>query len=1096
MKQDIEYQINDDEFIIKNYNNAKPFASFFPAIAGPWGKPMWVFYINRSQSITCMGTQNKDGAILEFLAANKAYKLTPAQGFRTFIKTDNKFYEPFQNQIDISTNEIEQRMHITSYGLKLVEVNKNEGLEISVEYFTIPNENVPSLARVLSIKNISNQTKQLQCIDGLPMIIPYGTGDYFLKNMSRVAESWFSGVIFTNENKIPVYKLTVAPGDSPEIEKVENGNFYAGFYYNKDNKIIFPEFIVDPDAVFGEMKDFAMPLEFIHSKEFKNIAGTTAKNKTPSGMGYFKTTIKNNEVFQYFSVIGSVQKVSDVDIFINKVIKKNYFMMKYEENRDIIRDIGNKILTKSSSDKFDNYCEQTFIDNLLRGGYPITIGKGDFKKNYYIYSRIHGDMEREYNDFVIMPEYFSQGNGSYRDVNQNRRNDVFFNPNLKDEAIIYFMNLIQTDGFNPSRIIGSKLKIKNINKFLKIFKEPDKAKLNKFISSPFSLGNFFNFLEKENIKVLIKKEQLLDKLICYSDRIDYAEPHIGYWSDHWHYNIDLIESYQAIYPENFETLLLKKKIFTFYDNPIVVLPRKDKYVLYNNNNPRQLHAVYTHPQKQEMIETRKHNKNIVRINFGKGAIYKTTLINKLLTLVANKYASLDHKGVGIEMESDKPNWCDALNGLPGLFGSSTAESLELIRLIKFILSSFHQLKIDEKRELKITKEVIDFLLKLEKATLKYHDDKFIFWDKTHTIKEKYWKKTMFGLSGKEKTITVKKICEILDLFKVKLNAGISKAFNIKTGVIYTYFENEVTKYEVIEKKGNVKKNINNLTCIRALKFRQKPLPLFLEGPVHYMRIEDNKNKVEKFHDNVMRTGLYDKKLKMLKVNAPLEGTSINLGRIKVFTPGWLENESIWLHMEYKYLLELLKNNLTEDFYKIMKDCFVPFMDPYVYGRSIFENVSFIVSSAHPEKSIWGQGFVARLSGSTAEFISMWLAITSGLKPFYLQNNKLCLKFKPQIASWLFTDKQEKLRIYNNDLKIEEIIIPDNSFLFKFLGQTVVIYHNPLRKNTFGSNGVKIKKIKLIYFSGKICEIDGDTIHSPYSYDIREAKVKRIHVSLN
>ena len=32
--------------------------------------------------------------------------------------------------------------------------------------------------------------------------------------------------------------------------------------------------------------------------------------------------------------------------------------------------------------------------------------------------------------------------------------------------------------------------------------------------------------------------------------------------------------------------------------------------------------------------------------------------------------------------------------------------------------------------------------------------------------------------------------------------------------------------------------------------------------------------------------------------------------------GWLENESIWLHMEYKYLLELIRNGMYEAFLRI------------------------------------------------------------------------------------------------------------------------------------------------------------------------------------
>ena len=37
--------------------------------------------------------------------------------------------------------------------------------------------------------------------------------------------------------------------------------------------------------------------------------------------------------------------------------------------------------------------------------------------------------------------------------------------------------------------------------------------------------------------------------------------------------------------------------------------------------------------------------------------------------------------MGIEMEGGKPGWYDALNGLPGLLGSSMAEAYETYRMV-------------------------------------------------------------------------------------------------------------------------------------------------------------------------------------------------------------------------------------------------------------------------------------------------------------------------------------------------------------------------------------------------------------------------------
>jgi len=111
---------------------------------------------------------------------------------------------------------------------------------------------------------------------------------------------------------------------------------------------------------------------------------------------------------------------------------------------------------------------------------------------------------------------------------------------------------------------------------------------------------------------------------------------------------------------------------------------------------------------------------------------------------------------------------------------------------------------------------------------------------------------------------------------------------------YTYFINEVVDYtENADKSITVK------------KFKQTPLPLFLEGFVHALKVEKDK----KIPALVKKSPLYDTKLKMYKVNAALDKAPVEIGRAKAFTPGWLENESIWLHMEYKYMLELLKAGL-------------------------------------------------------------------------------------------------------------------------------------------------------------------------------------------
>ncbi|RYH15149.1 hypothetical protein EON65_32260 [archaeon] len=67
-------------YILRDFDESKPFSSFLNGLAGIWGVPMWAFYVNRGQAISSFGKQNKDSAIAKFVTAEKAYQQTPFTG--------------------------------------------------------------------------------------------------------------------------------------------------------------------------------------------------------------------------------------------------------------------------------------------------------------------------------------------------------------------------------------------------------------------------------------------------------------------------------------------------------------------------------------------------------------------------------------------------------------------------------------------------------------------------------------------------------------------------------------------------------------------------------------------------------------------------------------------------------------------------------------------------------------------------------------------------------------------------------------------------------------------------------------------------------
>jgi hypothetical protein len=1052
------------EFVIENYNLAKPFANFFPGIAGKYGIPMWVFYVNRAQGIIGVGTRDKDHSIMEFFPANKAWQYVSYKGFRTLIKVKQAqktlFYEPFHNGFSNLGFSLRNKMSISPWGLGLQETNSTLGLEVKVEYFNIPNDNYAGLARIVSLKNASKKPLNLELLDGLPQIIPYATANLFLKKLNRTIEAWMQ--VKNLERNVPFYKLDVDPADRPEVIHIQGGNFYLSFQYRgKTPKVIKP--IVDPEAIFGPVTDFSYPTRFLEKASYKYPIFQSLSSRTPAAFSLLNLRLKPGEEKTFYTVIGQMRSLQLLNASISKITAFGYLDKKRQENKALIKELQSEIETKSSSREFDLYAQQTYLDNILRGGYPLIIKSRPADAVFYLYSRKHGDLERDYNKFHLQPSYFSQGNGNYRDANQNHRLDVWFNPQIHDENILSFLNLIQADGFNPLVVKGVVFSLQDKDALRAYLKKVTDSKniptVISFLEKPFTPGDVVIFLEDHKIKLNCPCDAFLGELLSCSIRSQEAEHGEGFWIDHWHYNLDLLESYLGIYPEKLKELVFEKRCFTFFDNMEVVRPRQDKYIL-QDGRVRQFHAVVPDHSKREMIRKRTAHPHLVRTNYGNGQPYETTLINKLLCLLANKLASLDPFGMGIEMEANKPNWYDALNGLPGLLGSSLCETFELKRLCLFIKESL--LKASPEKIL-VSEEILDFLQGL--AGLLEKNNAYLFWDKSASLKEEYRQKTKLGFSGKEAALSARDLNAILDKALNKLDAGIGKARDSRQELYYSYFINEPAEYETLKDNS-----------IRVKKFRQVKLPLFLEGQMHALRLCNNPAQARSIYQATRKSPLFDRALKMYKVTASLKSMPEEIGRARVFTPGWLEHESIWVHMEYKYLLELLKKGLYAEFYADFKNALIPFQEPARYGRSILEGSSFLVSSAFPDKRLHGNGFVARLSGSTAEFLQMWLMMNAGKKAFFLdKKGELNLCFNPLLAGWLF-DKE-------------------NRYSFKFLGKITVTYHNPKRKNTFGESTVAPKKISFDDKNGKPVVINSGIIPTPYASQIRSRQILRLEIEL-
>ena len=1039
-----------DRFIIEDFAARKPFASFLPGIAGPLGVPLWVFYTNRGQAIAGFGIENRNNPIMEFQPANKAYQTTPLTGFRTFIKLlkGATWYEPFA-----PWEANPARMAIGMNELELQTTSTAHGLQTTVVYFTLSDEPFAGLVRQVTLTNVGDVPLALEILDGLPWVQPYGVDEQGLKMMGRTLEAW-QGVFKLESTPsvlpvVPFYRFESSAGDTAEVAAIQAGHFYLAFCEVEGvAQLLSP--LVDPDIVFGADTSLHTPQGFLEQP----LAVLQARRqmmagKTPCGFFGRAVTLAPGESFTLHAIIGHIGNSARLHHHQARLASVAYLQGQRRRANALAVELTDVIETHTAMPRFDAYCRQTFLDNVLRGGWPLLLGDPEHPTVYHIYSRKHGDMERDYNAFYLAAEMVSQGNGNYRDVAQNRRSDVFFAPRVGDFNVLSFLGLIQSDGYNPLVVQGQQFTLapEHHAAVLALVERPEP--LAPALAQSFTPGSLLRVVFDQDLGLKVAPFDFITAVLANAEARFAATFGEGYWIDHWFYNLDLLDSYLALYPDRATALFFEKRL-SYFSSPVAVQPRDCQYVL-THKGVRRYHALSEHEPAESSMPTARH------------AGMAVTVFAKLLGLALLKFTTLDPWGMGIEMEAGRPGWYDALNGLPGLIGSSLCESYELARLLDLLLAVLPDAPTPVELPVELTTLLAEVYAILQGPLAA--DVGNGYWDAVATAREAYRAQTLHGFSGALTLLESAGVESVLRAFRAKVQAGLDRAVALNGGIPPTYVAYTVTDYAELgatDAQGRL--------LVRPLAFEPHILPLFLEGPVHALKVASNATEARAIHARVRASGLFDRKLGMVKVNASLAQESHELGRCRAFTPGWLENESIWVHMAYKYLLELLRAGLYDEFFADVQRSLVPFLDPAVYGRSPLENSSFIVSSVHPDESLHGTGFVARLSGATAEFLSMWTTMMAGAHPFFLQDNRLHLAFKPVLPGWLFRE--------------------DGSITFRFLGQCMVSYYNPQRHDTC-AEGMVIRRSVLHLPNGDVVEFPGSIIPTPYAEQVRAGLVPAI-----
>ena len=1042
-----DYRLEKDVFIIEDFDEKAPFCSFLPGLTGEKGIPVWSFYVNRGQCMTAFGVDDKQHPIMEVTPANIAYENTAVKGFRTFVRRNGEFFEPFFIR---TSDKIKRTLYIKQNSFKIVEENLDKEFKTTVEYFILPEDTIGAVVRSVTYENLGD-TAEFEILDGMPRIIPAGVSlnDFnFMANLNRSYNT-----MLNIENKVPVFLKEIIGDDSAEVHKRTDGFYFMSF--TKDG-LQTP--IYDPMAIFGEETSLVYPTYF--AKNGLDSVLNYKQHSTNKICGCFtpvKVTLKKGETYRLASLSGQAHSPETITEKSKEVSNFDYIDNKLRIADELAVRFTEDIAVKSSNPVLDMYFRQCYLDNFLRGGYPFIFKGKDKNKVVHLFSRKHGDPERDYNHFSIAAEYYSQGDGNFRDILQNRRNDVLFHPEVFDFNIEMFFSYLQFNGYNPLHVKATTFTIPDeyktevaelVNKHVVEKKEV----VEKILSKKFTPGLLINGIFNNKVKLNISDDEFLAKVIEFTvQNIEGSTDKEGNWSDHFDYLLDLVDSFIKIFPDKIEQLVFDNYNYKYFDSEVFINPRSIKYV-FDGKSAKQLNAFNV--DKNRYNEGYKLNATNW-LTDKNGKIYKTNLIEKLVSLCINKVALLDQYQMGIEMEANRVGWCDATSGLPSMFGSGMSETFELLRVCKFTLDL---LKKYPQKSVTMPVELFELYSKVNNAINSYSDE-YTYWDEVSTAREIFREKVRKTIDGEVKTFTLSELVEPFEKYIDLVQKGIDKALEFGEGFCPTYIKYNADEYEVIQENENAYDNVV------VKRFSPVKVSKFLEGPTKYIRDCTDKELARQMLEKVKSSDVYDKKLKMYKTSENLEKEGLEFGRICAFTPGWQENESIFLHMEYKFLLALMQSGLYKEFYSEMKNVLIPYLDPKVYGRSTLENSSFLASSENPDENLHGRGFVSRLSGSTTEAVSMWAGMYLGETPFVYEDGKLGLRLKPMLEGANFDENGE--------------------VTFNFLTENKVTIHNPLKEDTFDKN-VK-------YFVVDGIRFDGDTVWGDVAEKVRTEKSSDIHI---
>ncbi len=732
--------------------NSQLLSPFFIQVAT--ASDIWIFM--SSNGAVTAGRKNSDGSLFPY-TTNDKLDFDCHTGSKTVIKMGDKCWQPFCNSI-VKQYDITRNIYKSYFANSVIMEEINHDLALSYSYKYESSEKY-GFVKTSEIKLLSGDNVQIEVVDGLNNIMPYGVNARLQSESSTLVDAYRANELLGE--RLAIFSLTTTINDCPFPIEMLRAN--VAFHTAR-----FGEVYLDPDVlnIFTSESSSELSPECYGKKGGYFIKyGTSVCKETPISYSF---VLDNGYDHAQISKLNEFVQSGDYSELYSDIEKGSKDLLRIVTEADGVQFTGDKVASSA------HYLSTLY--NVMRGGtfergyefdYELFVkfvsvrNKKALQKTAVLdkikhcnnvqelkevakeddvlyrlalefmplsFSRRHGDPSRPWNRFNIALKDES-GNktvnyeGNWRDIFQNWEALGLSFPNYYENMVAKFVNASTVDGFNPYRI--------------------------------------------------------------NNDGIDWEKPEednpfggLGYWGDHQIvYLLRLLQGLSNHFPATLSHML-SDEVFCYANVPYIIKSYEE--ILIDSKN-----TIIFDAQSDEAIEKKVLDYGTdAKLLLKDDEVYTVSLAEKLIVPVLSKISNLLPAG-GIWMNTQRPEWNDANNAIVGI-GLS-------------VITVYH------------TKAYLEFI----RTLFKQHDENFNFSDEVimwlegirdilSTYVEKY--------QGKEKEI-LDGMGKVFDDYRSKVyKNGFSKKTQISSKAILSFIDAAicVVDYTITKNSGDVFTSYNLL----------------------------------------------------------------------------------------------------------------------------------------------------------------------------------------------------------------------------------------------------------------------------------------------